>query len=236
MRIVKRAAALVLALLLVVSDALALAPGFTVSHGSREEKRICITVDDLADTEMLKAIFELGQELGVPMTFFTLGYVIHDEDAELWRAIAASDCEIGNHTYEHESLPQLSHSAIVNTLLRVQARLDAVLGYHYPMQVMRPPYGNMRIGDGSNIEVVRAVDAAGYQHAVLWDVSETDPSKTLKHVQNGSILLFHTLKKDLECLKIILPQLQEQGYEMVTVSELCGLPPVATSTDIYVRE
>lgn len=222
----RRFLALVLCLMLLVPVARAAEPGFTMSNGSRNEKRVCITVDDLKDVEMLEQIFRLGQELGVPMTFFTLGYVIQEEDAELWREIAESDCEIGNHCYWHESLPQKPHSDIVNLLNRVQEQLDEVLGYHYPMQVMRPPYGNVRIGNGSNLPVVRAVEAAGYKHIVLWDVSETDPAKCVKKVKNGSILLFHTIQKDLDCLKTLLPELIEQGYEFVTVSEMAGLPPV----------
>lgn len=233
----KRLAALLCCLMLTASCALAAEKGFTLSHGSRDEKRVCITVDDLADTEMVAAIFQLGQELGVPMTFFTLGYVLQEEDAELWRAIAASDCEIGNHAYYHESLPQKEHRAIVNTLLKVQARLDEVLGYHYPMQVMRPPYGKVRVNkSASNMHLVNAVEEAGYKRIVLWDVSQTDPDKCLGDVKNGSILLFHSIPKDLRCLEALLPQLIEQGYAFVTVSEMAGLPPVATSTDIFVMD
>lgn len=226
----KKLTALMMVLSMFAASAFAEEIGFSMYHGSRDEKRLCITVDDLKDIEMLQAIFDLSQELNVPMTFFTLGYVIEEKDAELWRAIAESNCEIGNHTYLHESLPPLEHSSIVNTLNRVQRRLDSVLGYHYPMQLMRPPFGNVRTDpNASNMHLVKAVQAAGYQHIVLWDVSQTDPVKCLKAVQNGSILLFHTLEKDLNCLKEILPQLQEQGYEFVTVSEMAGLPPVEIS-------
>lgn len=226
----KRIMAMLLCLLFLFTAAAA-ELSFTVRYGDRSQKRICITVDDCANIEMLQAIFDLSQELNVPMTFFTLGYVLQEEDAELWRAIAESDCEIGNHTYNHKSMPQMSHSAIVNTLNNVQERLDEVLGYHYPMQVVRPPYGNMRIGDGSNIAVVNALRAAGFNHAVLWDVSQTDPAKCIKNVKNGSILLFHTLKKDYACLQTLLPQLIEQGYEFITVSEMLGLDPVVISYD-----
>lgn len=232
----KRITAIFLVLLFVCSSALALQPGFTVYHGSRDEKRICITVDDCKDTQTMKQIFELGQELGVPMTFFTLGYVLLDEDRDIWRAIAESDCEIGNHCYWHNSLPNMTSAAVTNTLLRVQERLDEVLGYHYPMQVMRPPYGNTRNDKGNSSPVLTAIEKAGYTHAILWDVSQTDPSKCIHDVENGSILLFHTIKKDLKCLEVLLPQLIEQGYEFVTVSEMVGLEPVATSTDLYVRD
>lgn len=224
----KKLVAMSLILMTLCSSALAaVQQGFTMYHGSRDDKRICITVDDLKDTEMVRAIFELGQELGVPMTFFVLGYVIEDEDAELWRAIAESDCEIGNHTYAHQSLPMMGRTNIVQSLQRVQNRLNEVLGYDYQMRVMRPPYGNIMV-DGSTSYVASAVDAAGYEHMVLWDVSETDPDKCIKKVENGSILLFHSIPKDLACLEALLPQLIEQGYEFVTVSEMAEKSPAIT--------
>lgn len=227
----KRFSAWLLALMMIFSTGAALAAEFkfTVRNGDRSEKKICITVDDCANTEMLQAIFDLSRELDVPMTFFTLGYVLKDEDRELWRAIAESDCEIGNHTYWHESMPQQSRLDMIKDLKDVQLRLDEVLGYHYPMQVMRPPYGNTRIGDESNIHVVRCSREAGYEHAILWDVSQTDPKKCLKAFKNGSILLFHTIPKDYECLKVVLPEMKAQGYEFVTVSEMIGLDPVVIS-------
>ena len=219
----KRLIALTLFLMTLSSTALAtVEKGFTMYHGTREEKRLCITVDDLKDIEMVQAIFELGQQLNVPMTFFALGYVIEEKDAEVWRAIAASNCEIGNHTYAHQSLPMMGHINIIQSLQRVQDQLDEVLGYHYPMRVMRPPYGNITV-NGSSSYVANAVDAAGYEHMVLWDVSQTNPEKCLKKVKNGSILLFHSIPKDLACLEILLPQLIEQGYEFVTVSEMAEL-------------
>lgn len=214
----KRLAALLC--LLALLFALPARAEFAVRHGDRSHKRVCITVDDCADTEMLRAIFELGQESDIPITFFTLGYVILDEDAPLWREIAGSNCEIGNHGYYHKSLPKLKQAEMVQNLTDMQNRLNEVLGFDYPVRVMRPPYGAVRLGNESNKAVVKGVKAAGYEHAVLWDVSQTDAEKCLPQVQNGSILLFHTLEKDLECLRVILPELKAQGYEFVTVSEM----------------
>lgn len=49
--------------------------------------------------------------------------------------------------------------------------------------------------------------------------------KMLSRIQNGSIILLHANKKDLEVLKELLPEL-EKKYEMTTVSELLNIPPV----------
>jgi peptidoglycan/xylan/chitin deacetylase (PgdA/CDA1 family) len=225
----KRLVASILCLVLLACASLSFAAEykFTVRNGDRSENRICITVDDCINTEMMQAIFELGQELEIPMTFFILGSGIQEKDQELWQRIAKSDCELGNHTYGHASLPKKEQEYIVRTLNRTQRRLDQVLGFHYPMQVMRPPYGKVRIGDGSNIHVVRSVQAAGYDHLILWDVDETDVEKCYKDVQNGSILLFHTNPLDYSTLQQLLPMLKADGYEFVTISQLLGKEPVA---------
>jgi len=232
----KRVLMVVLCLMLVCSSALGGELSFTVRHGDREAKRICITVDDCKDTVMLRQIFDLGQELEVPITFFTLGYVLLDEDRDLWREIAESDCEIGNHCYWHNSLATMDTWNIRNVLLRNQERLDEVLGYHYPMQVMRPPFGELYDADTSAGYVIKGIQSAGYTHAVLWDVSQTNPDKCIHDVQNGSILLFHTLIEDLRCLQQLLPELKAQGYEFVTVSEMLSMEPVVISEEPYVRD
>ena len=228
----KRAAALFCCLLFLFGSALAEGEfSFTVRNGSREDKRICITVDDCYHIENVQGVLDVCKENGVPVTFFVIGKVLRREDRETWQAVLDAGCEIGNHTWSHLMLPGRPHSTIVKQLTNTQSRLDEVLGYHYPMQVMRPPYGSLAVTPGrlSDNDVVDAVRAAGYQHAIKWDVSQTDPALAIEDVQNGSILLYHTNHKDIECLKVLIPQLLEQGYQPVTVSELLGLPPVETS-------
>jgi len=226
----KRLTALVLLAVTLLSQAAAEEFGAIVRHGSREEKRLCITVDDCADSEMIRAIFELSRKEAIPLTFFTNGYTLKDEDRELWLSIAESDCEIGNHCYSHYSLHKMKVSEIMNQLNRCQERLDEVMGVHYPMQMMRPPFGNVT-RYGSSWHVRNAVKKAGYAHIVKWDVSQNDPEKLLKEVRNGSIALFHTIPKDLRCLEIAIPALKEEGWEFVTVSEMFGLEkPALTQT------
>ena len=115
-------------------------------------------------------------------------------------------------------------------MLRTQQKLDEMLGYHYPMQVMRPPFGS------TSKRVAAAVASVGYMSVVKWDVSQTDASKAIYDVQNGSILLYHARAKDIQCLKKLIPKLLEQGYECVTVSELLGFDPVVPSEEIYIYQ
>ena len=82
-----------------------------------------------------------------------------------------------------------------------------------------------------------ALKRYGFDHYVHWEVSETkNMEKALEDIQPGSILLFHSKKKDTHFLEQLIPVLQEQGYEMVTLSELFGFDPPETGEELYVYD
>ena len=225
----KKLFTLLLALLfLIPSASLAATDGFTVEYGDREQKRIAITIDDCYGLEHVRAALDISQEYDVPFTFFVLGNVIKQDDADLWQAVATSICEIGNHTYNHKKLSTLGDQELYTQVMKTQAALDTVLGYHYPMQVIRPPFGSW------NGRVNRIFSSLGYDHTMLWDIDLTDPDDCYKHIKNGSILLFHARAKDIRCIEALLPRILEDGYELVTISEMFGKEPVAISDEPYI--
>ena len=227
----KRLIPLFLALLLslsLCSSALAARPeDYVTRTGDQSVPRIALTVDDCYDSDHIRSIMALCEKYNVHCTFFVIGIAIKDEDADLWREIAQSPLfEIGNHTMTHKALNKLKEDQILSQLRRCQNRLNEVLGFEYPMQMMRPPYGEIMSG-GRWTYVANAIYYnTDYKKIVLWNVSETDPEKTPDRVKNGSIMLFHTNAKDVRCLEQVIPVLLERGYEIVTVSELFNLDPV----------
>jgi len=205
----------------------ALGESITARCGAREAPRVAITIDDCYDRTYIEAAIELCEQYRISITFFPVGSGLKFADGPLWQRALDAGCEIGNHTWGHKRLTELSPSRIRYQLLRTQQKVDEMLGYHYPMQVMRPPYGS------TSGKVAQAARKAGYQKIVLWDVSQTDPVKAFKGVRNGSILLYHGRKKDIQCLKKLVPRLVEDGFQCVTVSELLGLEKSAVSDEIY---
>lgn len=201
---------------------------FTVRHGDRETPRIAITIDDCYDTDHVLAAIELCKQYDIKMTFFVIGSALKYADTDVWQAALDAGCEIGNHSWGHTDLTKLTAHQIKFQMLRTQQKLDELLGYHYPMQVLRPPQGK------TNSAVASAIADIGYLSVARWDVSQTNASKALKDTQNGSILLYHARAKDIRCLTALIPELQAQGYECVTISELLDLPPITTSDSIYI--
>lgn len=199
-----------------------------VRNGSRDEKKVAITMDDCYNRIHIASAVALCQQYGVPITFFPIGKALKYADRPLWQSALNAGCEIGNHTWGHKTLTYLSVGEIRFQMLQIQENVDAILSYQYPMQVMRPPAGK------TNSKVLQAIGKTGYSYAVKWDVSQTDLKRIQKEIQNGSILLFHGRQKDIKCLEQLIPWLLEQDYECVTVSELLEMESVATSTNLFI--
>ncbi len=150
----------------------------------------------------------------------------------MWKQVVEVGCEIGNHSWGHNNLRELNVHQVKFQMLRTQQKVDELLGYHYPMQVMRPPFGL------TNSTVAGIVSGLGYQAVVKWDVSHTNASKAMRSVKNGSILLYHARKKDVQCLRKLIPALLKKGYECVTVSELLELDDIVVdeASELYVYD
>ena len=236
----KRLAALMLALCLIFSLTPASAEEedplsrFAVRNGRRSDRRIAITVDDAFDLSYVWKIRDLFSDLGVVGTFFPVGKMLYEEDREEWQKVIYLGNEIGSHNSGHYKMGDSNPWDIISALGRFQQQLDLVLGYHYGVKAFRPPYGDITEANGKTNRFQGAVKTFGYDHVILWDVSQTDSSKAVHLVQNGSILLYHARLKDYNCLAKLIPELLEQGFEPVTVSELLGLGEIEISDEPYV--
>jgi len=186
----------------------------TVWHGSRDLPQIAVTVDDCYDRGHLEAVIALCEQYAVPVTFFPVGNALKYADAPLWQRALDAGCEIGNHTWAHKRLVDLNGNNIRFQLSRTQQKLDELLGFSYPLTLLRPPYGD------TNARVRETAAGEGYRYVVLWDVSQTDPDKAFRNVRNGSILLYHTNARDVRCLRQLIPRLLDAGYRFVTVTQL----------------
>lgn len=214
---------------------------FTLTHGSRDSRKIAITVDDCwaSATKHLNGIIDLCEEYHIPVTFFALdkGGCLTPKYREMWQRALDAGCEIGTHYYNHVFMGSRDNWTIIRMLGKWQEDLDKTLGYHYQIRWLRPPYGNIEdqhLSKRSTQRMTKVIKIFGFDHIVRWDVSDTVAADALEHVQNGSILLFHGKNKDVKCLEELIPALLERGYEPVTVSELFGYPPPETADELYV--
>ena len=152
-------------------------------------------------------------------TFFVLGSRAAVYPEALKRMVDIG-CEIGNHSKSHVQLTQVSN-AVVNA--EISETNDTIRNAceKNPLY-LRPPYG-------SSDNRVRAI---ANMPVVLWSVDTLDwKSKDVEQVKqairstikDGDIVLMHDIyQTTVDAILQLIPELKEQGYQFVTVSELAA--------------
>lgn len=187
------------------------------------KKKVALTFDDGPRAERTESILDILEQYGAKATFFVLGSSINDTTAPILQRMVDMNCEIGIHGLDHTTMTKLNHNSQVKRLNKMKEIIsDRILG-GYEVRLMRPP------GGAQNIRVRRAALEAELS-VILWSVDSADwqsqsRDKIMevckKKVRNGSIILMHDkLKATHAAVAELVPYLQEQGYELVTVSEL----------------
>lgn len=132
---------------------------------------LALTVDDGANTDVVRLYTQFAADTGVRLTYFVNGmYPSWTEDKDLLRPLVESgQIQLGNHTWSHPDLRTLSASQISDELTRNHRFLAETYGAD-ATPFYRPPYGYHNA-------TVRAVAAdIGYSATTLWDGSLSDSS------------------------------------------------------------
>lgn len=193
-------------------------------------KVVALTFDDGPSYKTTPEILDILKEKKVRATFFVVG-----ENAEQLSSILAQEVkdghEIGIHTYDHKSLPKLSKDKIKEEIEKSEKAIAAVVTQP---TLFRPP------GGAYNKTVLKVARDMGYI-VILWSVDPHDwrrppvekiVDEVVNNVKPGSIILLHDLKypsPTSKAIGIIIDRLKEQGYELVTVSELLQYYEVRSS-------
>lgn len=178
---------------------------------------IALTFDDGPSTQATKRILDALERYHAKATFFVVGSN-SKRYPELLQEIAASGNEIGNHTDEHKDLTTLSKADVQEQIENVDFLVQEATGAK--TTVIRPPYG------AYDKKLLKRLEAP----VVLWDLDTEDwesrnahfiVQKVMTQVKDGDIILLHDIyESTAEAVEWLLPMLREQGYQIVTVSEM----------------
>jgi len=140
--------------------------------------------------------------------------------------------ELGNHTFSHRKITELSSMEVIGELGKWQKTVNRALGRTYgEARFFRPP-GMAGFESNSKVSHYRSlIGLGGLEAVVLWDVDHSHPlPQDASHRQiadfvtarsrGGSIILLHFTEGDIRALPLIIENLHERGYELVTLSEM----------------
>ena len=180
---------------------------------------VALTFDDgpSAHTDRLLDIFA---RYGGKGTFFVVGNLI-DGRKNTVKRIVREGHEIGNHSWNHRQLTNLTSEEITDQIMMTRAKIYDTAGVD--SLIMRPPYGACN-------DEVKAVGAKVGVSFVNWSVDTLDwksknaaavRKEIMSSVSDGAIILCHDLHKTtVDAMETVIPELIEKGYQLVTVTEL----------------
>ncbi|MFJ6655765.1 polysaccharide deacetylase family protein [Streptomyces sp. NPDC091377] len=196
-------------------------------HGPRDRPEIALTFDDGPDPVYTRQVLALLARYGVRATFFCVGLHVNALPDEVRRIVDAGH-SLGNHTWSHPFLPDLTARQFRLQLDRTGEAFERAVG-RVPA-VFRPPYG------ARTPETLTELLAGGPALA-LWDVDSWDwarpgPEKiartVLDHAGPGSLILMHDGGGDRHQSVLALPAviegLLERNLSFVSAEALAGLP------------
>ncbi|MEU2428947.1 polysaccharide deacetylase family protein [Streptomyces sp. NPDC007861] len=203
------------------------AAGRCFEHGSRDTPRVALTFDDGPDPVYTRQVLEILDRYGARATFFCVGHHVVALPDEV-RRIAAAGHELGNHSWSHPFLFDLTPDQLREQIDRTAEALAGVTG-ETPTW-FRPPYGAL------SPEVLAALE--GHPTTLtMWDVDARDWARpgperiaatVLEAAGPGSVVLMHEGAGDrgqtVQALPSIVEGLLERGLELVTVGELSAPP------------
>lgn len=179
---------------------------------------VALTFDDGPSPAATNRILDTLEKYGVVATFFDVGYRV-ERYPEVTKRERALGCEIGSHSYDHKDFKTLSAAQIKADHAKTNAVFEKTIGK--TPTLFRPPYGNYN-------ETVRLNSPYSL---VLWSVDTLDwKSRNAQSILSsissegnldGKVILMHGIyDSTAKAVEQLVPSLLEQGYQLVTVSEL----------------
>jgi len=207
-------------------------------------KEVAISFDDGPDPEWTPKILDILKQYNVKAAFFMIGEVAQDNVSVMQRVFREGH-EIGNHTYTHPDISEISDRQIDLQLNLTEKLFAAKLGVR-PVY-FRPPYSIDQEPDTNDqaAPVDRIQHKLGY--VIAGDKIDTNdwdehPRKTPQEIidgvfqqindaqskswMRGSIILMHdgggNRQPTVDALPKLIEALRARGYKIVPISELIG--------------
>ena len=179
-------------------------------------KLVAFTFDD-GPSKYTLDIVDILEKYNASATFFEVGYNIKAHP-EVTKEVSERGFEIANHTTDHSKLTKLTESKYLSKINDNNTIFKEITGKDMPY--LRPPYGsyNDKIKAKAGVPIVTwSLDTRD------WESRNKDKiiDMVMSNIKEGDIILFHDLYESTkDAVKELMPLLKEEGYQVVSVTEL----------------
>ena len=234
----------------------ALPASYSIRQYGYSPKKVALSFDDGPDPTWTPKILDVLKKYDVKATFMVIGSQAEDNIGLLKRYVREGH-EIGNHTFTHPDISEISQRQLELELNLTERLFAAELGLQ-PLY-FRPPYSIDQEPD-TNDQAAPAYRIQQMGYTIIGNKIDTDdwnehPRKSPQEITNavlsslaamqdpnaswkrGSIILMHDGGGDrsatVAALPMLITTLRSKGYQIVPVSELMGkttaevMPPIS---------
>ena len=202
-------------------------------NASEKRPMIALTFDD-GPGEYTSELLDCLEENNAHATFFMLGQNVENYQDDVKRMLELG-CEIGNHSWDHANMYELSLDSVVKEFNDAdQALIDAC---GQASTVVRAPYGN------ANEDIMNAVGKPFFMwslDSLDWKYKDVDLDyKSIMQdnssvIKDGTIILMHDIHEpSVKAAERIIPELINMGFKLVTVSEMAEAKNVTLQNASY---
>ncbi len=200
-------------------------------------KKVALTFDDGPHKIYTVGIADELAKYGFHATFFVVGNRVDGtsysgSSAMLYAMEKGNEIAIHGytHTYYYDSCSDEKYNSEISKTLEAIKEISP----EYDIKLMRPIGGAIsktRIENSPYSIILWNVDTEDWKHKYSSDDNENKKknkidkivSNVMSNVDDGDIILMHDIyESTYDAVKVLLPLLQAEGYEVVTVSELIG--------------
>ncbi|MEO3974853.1 polysaccharide deacetylase family protein [Streptomyces sp. CAU 1734] len=197
--------------------------GRCLRHGPRDRREIALTFDDGPDPVFTRQVLDILARYEVRATFFCVGLHVNALPDEV-RRIRDAGHSLGNHTWSHPFLPDLTAEQFRLQIDRTSDAFERAVG-EVPT-LFRPPYG-ARTPESLG-ELLTGGPALALWDVDSWDWARPGPEKIAKtvldHAQPGSLILMHDgggdRRESVRALPAVIEGLLERGLGFVAADDL----------------
>lgn len=207
-------------------------PAVLITNGDRASNLVALTFDVCQDPVYPagydSALVSVLEHYNVPATFFMGGDWMRTHPAETQQLAAHPLFEMGNHSWDHADFTALNADQIRAEILQTDDMLFQLTGRRSRL---------FRLPGGTYTDfTLQVISQMGF-YTIQWDSVTGDPDPNFdaatilgevqRTTQNGSIIIMHANGRGwhtAEALPAIIEYLQARGFQLVTISQLLGIP------------
>ncbi|WP_192599604.1 polysaccharide deacetylase family protein [Sporosarcina limicola] len=192
--------------------------------GKPDEKIVYLTFDNGYENGYTESILNTLKKEDVPATFFVTGHYVKSATPLVKRMIAEGH-GIGNHSYNHPNMTNLSEKEMENEWRKLDEILLKLTGLKRTVY-FRPPEGTF------NERLLSKANEMGYRH-IFWSVAFIDwhrdkpkgrdfaYGELMNQLHPGALILMHTVSPDnAEALPSFIQDAKKKGYSFQTLDDL----------------